>query len=79
VLIPGGVLLLTTITGTSASEGYELSSSGERVYMVYRTPLEVRSLLASYGYSIEFEEIVTSPSNASVQTNDMILVARYSL
>ncbi|MGV8934253.1 MAG: class I SAM-dependent methyltransferase [Gallionellaceae bacterium] len=78
VLIPGSVLLLTMITGTSAREGYEASSSGERVYMVYRTPLEVRSLLASYGYSIEFEEIMTSPANASVQTNDMILLARYS-
>ena len=79
VLIPGGVLLLSTITGTSNREGYESSSSGDRVYMVYRTPPEVRSLLALYGYNIEFEEIVTSPENASVQTHDMILLARRSI
>jgi ubiquinone/menaquinone biosynthesis C-methylase UbiE len=79
VLCPGGALLLSTITGQCARSGYESSSAGDRVFMVYRTPIEVRRLVESYGYSIEFAETVPSPSNATVQSSDVILVAKRAL
>jgi ubiquinone/menaquinone biosynthesis C-methylase UbiE len=79
ILCPGGALLLATITGQCARSGYESSSAGDRVFMVYRTPIEVRRLVESYGYNIVFAETVPSPSNASVQSSDVILVAKRAL
>ena len=75
VLNPGGALLLATITGSTARSGYESSSTGDRVFMVYRISLEVRRLVESHGYRIECAEIVPSPSSASLQTSDMIIIA----
>ena len=75
VLRPGGTLLLATITGQCARSGYESSSAGDRVFMVYRTAIEVRRLVESYGYRIEFSQTVPSPANAPVQSSDVIMVA----
>lgn len=76
VLHPAGVLLLATVAGAAARAGYESSSSGDRVFMVIRTPAEVRRLVEAYRYRVEFLEVIASPANASVQTSDVVLVAR---
>lgn len=75
VLLPGGVLLLSTITGDSNRSEYLAAGTTDRVFMVYRTPAEVRRLVESYGYRIEHEQIIASPANAPVPTTDLILVA----
>ncbi|WP_374508836.1 class I SAM-dependent methyltransferase [Niveibacterium sp.] len=70
----GAPLLLATITGPSASR-YEQSSSGERVFMVYRTPDAVHALLQAAGFRIVFSELIASPENAALATTDLLVLA----
>ncbi|WP_374399432.1 trans-aconitate 2-methyltransferase [Niveibacterium sp.] len=73
-LKPGAPLLLATITGPAASR-YEQSSSGERVFMVYRTPDAVHMLLQTAGFQTAFSEPIASPDNASLATTDLVVLA----
>lgn len=76
VMCPTGVLLLSTVAGAVASADFESSSTGDRVFMVIRTPEEVGRLVEAYGYRVEFLETIASPAQATTQTRDVVLLAR---
>lgn len=76
ILADDAVLLLLSITGREQSARYEHSSSGERVFMVYRSPEAIIDLVGEYGFTIAFSEEIPSPSNASIASTDLALVAR---
>lgn len=75
-LSDSAVLYLSTITGESGWSGFETSSSGDRVYLKYRSVDDVVSMVERAGYRIDFAEVIASPANASKSTQDLILIAQ---
>lgn len=75
-LANSAVLYLSTITGEPGMSGFELASSGDRVYMVYRRASEVLAMVERAGYTVDFAERVASPAHASKSTQDLIIIAR---
>ncbi|WP_374601737.1 class I SAM-dependent methyltransferase [Niveibacterium sp.] len=76
VLADDAFLLLTCVTGPEGAARYEQSSSGDRVFMVYRSPDAIVELVESHGFSVEFCEQMPSPGNASVATTDLAILAK---
>jgi SAM-dependent methyltransferase len=76
ILADSAILYLSTITGEPSSSGYETSSSGDRVYMKYRSVGDVVSMVERAGYRVDFWEVISSPANASKPTQDLILIAQ---
>ena len=76
VLNADAVLLLTTISASESSSRYERSSSGDELLTVYRTPQEMSDMLVSYGFEVQFVELVASPANAPSPTQDVVLIAK---
>ena len=70
------MLYLSTITGESSWSGLETSSSGDRVYLKYRSVAEVVSMVERAGYRVDFTEVIASPANAPKPTQDLILIAQ---
>jgi SAM-dependent methyltransferase len=75
-LTDAALLYLSTITGLPGESGFEASSSGDRVYLHYRSVGDVLSLVDRAGYSVDFTEVIASPANASKSTQDFILIAQ---
>jgi SAM-dependent methyltransferase len=75
-LADSAMLYLSTITGESSWSGFETSSSGDRVYMKYRSVGDVVSMVERAGYRVDFMEVIASPANASKSTQDLILIAQ---
>lgn len=76
ILADSAILYLSTITGDPSSSGYETSSSGDRVYIKYRSVGDVVSMVERAGYRVDFWEVISSPANASKPTQDLILIAQ---
>jgi len=76
ILTDSALLYLSTITGESGCSGFEVSSSGDRVYIVYRSVSDVVSMVEREGYSVDFIEVIASPANAPTSTQDLILIAQ---
>lgn len=70
------MLYLSTITGEPTWSGFETASSGDKVYMTYRSVGDVVSMVERAGYRVEFTEVIASPANASKSTQDLILIAQ---
>jgi ubiquinone/menaquinone biosynthesis C-methylase UbiE len=77
ILKPNGFLLIATITGESSDTGYQANNSGDRVYMVYRTPSVVRALLESSGFNCLIFDKVGSPDNSTQKTDDIVALTTY--
>lgn len=75
VLADTALLYLTTTTGKSWS-GFETSSTGDRVYIEYRSVSDVTRMVERAGYRVDFQDVIDSPSNASNSTQDLILIAQ---
>ena len=75
-LADSALLYLSTITGEASGSGFETSSSGDRVYMEYRSVGDVVSMVERAGYRVDFMEVIASPANASKPTQDLILIAQ---
>lgn len=70
------MLYLSTITGEPTWSGFETASSGDKVYMTYRSVGDVVSMVERAGYRVDFMEVIASPANASKSTQDLILIAQ---
>lgn len=75
-LTDSAMLYLSTITGEPSWSGFETSSSGDRVYLKYRSVADVLSMVERAGYQIEFTDMIASPANAPKPTQDLILIAQ---
>lgn len=75
-LADSALLYLSTITGEPSWSGFETSSSGDRVYLEYRSVNYVVSMVERAGYRVDFMEVTASPANASKSTQDLILIAQ---
>ena len=76
ILADSAMLYLSTITGEPSWSGFETSSSGDRVYLEYRSVSDVVSMVERAGYRVDFMEVTASPANASKSTQDLILIAQ---
>jgi len=76
MLTPNGVLYLSTMCGNTQNSGLETSSSGEQIYVYYRTRQEVEQWVQSAGLELVFADEIASPANASKATIDLVLLAR---
>lgn len=75
-LAASGVLYLATLTGDPNASGFETSSSGEKLYLRYRSVDDVAAMVELAGYRIDFMEVIASPVNASKPTQDLVLIAQ---
>ncbi len=75
-LEPNGVLYLSTMLGRKEDSGYQLCSTGDRLYITYYSEDEVVGLLSRYGFTMVTQRRMASPSNASQQTIDLIVMAK---
>jgi SAM-dependent methyltransferase len=64
ILADSAILYLSTITGEPSSSGIETLSSGDRVYIKYRSVGDVVSMVERAGYRVDFWEVISSPANA---------------
>ena len=76
ILADSAMLYLSTITGEPSWSGFETSSSGDRVYITYRSVGDVVSMVERAGYRVDFMEVIASPANASKATQDLVLIAQ---
>lgn len=75
-LAESAMLYLSTITGEPSWSGFETSSTGDKVYMTYRSMGDVVSMVERAGYRVDFMEGIASPAHASKSTQDLILIAQ---
>jgi SAM-dependent methyltransferase len=75
-LTESALLYLSTITGEPLWSGFETSSSGDKVYLRYRSVADVVAMVERAGYRIDFTEVIPSPANAPKATQDLILIAQ---
>jgi len=76
VLSPNGVLYLSAMSGPTEQSGLEISSSGDKIYVYYRSIKEIEKFVQNAGLSIVFLEEIASPAYASKATIDVVLIAR---
>ncbi|MCV2363068.1 class I SAM-dependent methyltransferase [Paucibacter sp. DJ1R-11] len=76
LLRPGATLLLSSVSGDPAHSGPQHSSSGDRVFMVYRRPTTLAEMLIEAGFAVDLMEELDSPANASQKTVDVLMLAR---
>jgi SAM-dependent methyltransferase len=75
-LDPGGVLYLSTMLGKSEDSGFQLCSTGDKVYLNYHAEEHITRLLEDRGFSLLNRTRMASPNAASKATTDLIVVAR---
>ena len=75
-LTDSATFYLSTITGDPSGSGFEVSGSGDRVYIEYRSVSDVTTMVERAGYRIDFMEVLQSPDNASKVTQDLILIGK---
>ncbi|MGJ8619791.1 MAG: class I SAM-dependent methyltransferase [Methylophilaceae bacterium] len=76
VLKPSAPFYLSTMTGSHLQSGLDVSSSGDQVYIEYRSSEEVLEVVKKAGFNILFSEHIPSPSNTTNKTNDLVLIAQ---
>jgi 2-polyprenyl-3-methyl-5-hydroxy-6-metoxy-1,4-benzoquinol methylase len=75
-LEPNGLLYLSTMLGRSEDSGFQLCSTGDKLYINYYSEDQVIHLLQKYGFTIAKQKRINSPSSASKATTDLIVIAR---
>lgn len=75
-LAESAMLFLSTMTGESSYSRFETSNSGDSVYLTYRSVDEVIAMVTRAGYRVELTKVIASPTNASMSTQDLILIAQ---
>lgn len=75
VLTEGAPLYLSTISGDAGSAGWQQGSTGDSVWMAYRTVPQILQLVRQAGFMVLWHEMLASPPNAE-PTHDLVLLAQ---
>ena len=78
LLRPGAALLLATVAGDPTLTGAQINAKGQRVFSFYRRSTAVEALMRGAGFLIEKTHLLTSPANASLRTEDVLVQAKRS-
>jgi ubiquinone/menaquinone biosynthesis C-methylase UbiE len=76
VIEPNGVLYLSTMLGKEEDSGFQVCSTGDEIYITYYSEEQVLSLLSKWGFRILKERKMDSPSTASKQSTDLVVISR---
>lgn len=76
VMLPNAPLLLATVAGDPERSGPQTTASGDRVTSFYRRQPEVEGLVKNAGFKLLNSETIPSPANASVQSEDLVVLAK---
>jgi len=74
-LRPEGLLYLSSITGDPAHSG-DAGINGHRLHTFYRSAEDILARIRDAGFHLQFSEIIPSPANASLPTQDLVLIAK---
>ena len=74
LLIPGGVLYLSTIEGTYSSSGLKKGSTGDEIFQYYYSLSEIEGFLTKFRFKLIWKQRVSIESNPH-QDIDIILIA----
>jgi predicted TPR repeat methyltransferase len=77
LLVPGGVLYLSTMEGDYSSSGMQTSSSGDSLFMYYHEAGYLLEALKACGFSIVDMRRIEFPPDGGLG-NDLVIVARRS-
>lgn len=70
-----GALYVSFMEGANADSHYTTNSAGDTVFLNYHEVAYITDVLTTGGCAVVNISRMPSPSNASVQTNDVVLVA----
>jgi ubiquinone/menaquinone biosynthesis C-methylase UbiE len=75
LILPGGSLLVATVAGDPAKTGPQTNTAGDRVFSFYRPRGDIERLVQNAGFGLAYSTLIASPANASVQSNDVVILA----
>jgi ubiquinone/menaquinone biosynthesis C-methylase UbiE len=78
VMLPGAPLLLATVAGEPERSGLQVNAAGDRVFSFLRLRAEIESLVRQAGFTLVQSGTIPSPANASLQSEDVVIMARRS-
>lgn len=76
VMLPGAPLLLATVAGEPERSGMQVNAAGDRVHSFFRRQADIGSLVQTAGFMLAQSETIASPANASLQSEDVVLLAK---
>lgn len=74
VLLPGSSMLLATVAGDPGLSGAQVNAEGDKVFNFYRQQAEIEQMLANAGFQVTHATTLPSPANASVRSNDVLVL-----
>jgi ubiquinone/menaquinone biosynthesis C-methylase UbiE len=75
LMLPGSALLVASVAGDPKLTGIQSNASGDRVFSFYRWQADIELLLRYAGFETAHSAVIPSPTNASVQSNDVVVLA----
>lgn len=79
LLLHGAPLLLATVAGEPERSGVQTNAAGDRVFSFYRRQADIEHLMRQAGFELIHASVIPSPANATVQSSDVVLLARKAL
>jgi ubiquinone/menaquinone biosynthesis C-methylase UbiE len=76
ILLPGASMLLASVSGDPSLTGMQVNVEGDRVFSFYREQSDIERMLIAAGFEIVQSEKIPSPENASIQSNDVIILGK---
>jgi len=76
VLLPDGVLYLSTMLGNSEDSGFHACGPGDQVHISYHDEDHITQALRARGFLILKQSHMASPTVASISTTDLIIIAK---
>ncbi|MCV2355265.1 class I SAM-dependent methyltransferase [Paucibacter sp. B2R-40] len=73
-LRPSASLYLTSLTGDPAQSG-SIEVNGHSLYTAYRSADDILARITAAGFQVSFSALISSPANATVQTQDLVAIA----
>lgn len=69
-------MLLASVTGDLSLTGMQVNAEGDRVFSFYREQSDIQDMLTSAGFAIVQSEKIPSQENASIQSDDVIVLGK---
>jgi hypothetical protein len=60
----------------STAQSGDAEINGHRLHTFYRSAEDILARIRTAGFELSFSELIASPANASVRTQDLVLIAK---
>jgi ubiquinone/menaquinone biosynthesis C-methylase UbiE len=78
VLEPQGLLYLSMMEGDEAQSGYQVSGTGEQVYIHYHQHAHLAQALSEHGFTVLYLCRKPGPAQSGMASTDLFMIASYS-